>query len=175
MSGPGQVWKQVADMFGRQLKSVGDKQWSDPTPCSEWTVQELVDHTIGTQAAIGAALGSKVDPAQGWDAVASAVESAMADPANFEGVMEGGPFEGMPKHQIAGLAVGDLLLHTWDLGKAIGGDTTLPPEAVEAVHLGLSRMPAQMMRGPGRFADEVEVADDASAQDKMIAFSGRQP
>ena len=175
MSGPGQVWEQVAEAFGRQLSAVTEDQWSASTPCSEWTVRELVDHTIATQCGVGGALGAKVDPSVGWDKVADAVGTAMGNPANFEGAMEGGPFAGMPKHQVAGLAVGDLLLHTWDLAKAIGGDTTLPPEAVEAVHLGLSRMPPQMMRGSGRFGDEVEVPQDASAQDKMIAFSGRQP
>ena len=41
--------------------------------------------------------------------------------------------------------------------------------------LGLSRLPAEMMRGGDMFGQPVDVADDASEQDKLIAFAGRQP
>ena len=80
----------------------------------------------------------------------------------------------MPKHQMFGLLIGDVLIHAWDLARAIGADDTLPPAAVEATMLGLSRMPQEQMRG-AMFAAAVEVDDDASAQDKLIAFSGRRP
>lgn len=175
MSGPGQVWQQAADTFSRALGAVGEDQWSAATPCEDWTVKDLVDHAIGVQAGVGGAVGASCKAEDGWEAVAAAVGQALADPANLEGVMEGGPFKGMPKHQLAGIAVGDLLIHAWDLAKAIGADTTLPAEAVEAVQLGMSRMPAAMMRAPGRFGEEIHLPDGASAQDRLIAFVGRQP
>ena len=93
----------------------------------------------------------------------------------LEGTIEGGPMNGMPKHQGMGLGTADVLLHGWDLARAIGADETLPAAAVEAVHMGLARVPEPMLRSPGMFGPEIEVADDASAQDKMLAFAGRQP
>ena len=45
----------------------------------------------------------------------------------------------------------------------------------EATYLGLTRAPAEMLRGSNMFADPVEVNDDASPQDRLIAFTGRQP
>jgi hypothetical protein len=35
--------------------------------------------------------------------------------------------------------------------------------------------PSEAMRGPGAFGPEVEVPDDASDQDKLLAFLGRRP
>ena len=81
----------------------------------------------------------------------------------------------MPKHQLLGIAVGDLLLHTWDLARATGGDETLPAEAVEAVLMGFRRMPEPVLRSSRMFGPAVEVADDAGEQDQLLAFTGRQP
>ena len=41
--------------------------------------------------------------------------------------------------------------------------------------MGLQRMPEEMLRGERMFGPAVEVAEDASAQDKLIGFVGRQP
>lgn len=175
MSGPAMVWQQAADNFTRHLQAVSESQWTAPTPCAEWTVRELVDHAVGVQASIGGVVGAGANATDGWDAVAAAVGAALADPANLEGAVPGGPFAGMPKHQLIGIAVADLLLHSWDLAKAIGADTELPAGAVEAVHLGLSRMPAEMMRAPGRFGPELTTGPDASPTERLLAFAGRQP
>ena len=40
---------------------------------------------------------------------------------------------------------------------------------------GVKHFPEGAMRGPGAFGPEVDVADDASDQDKLMAFLGRQP
>ena len=81
----------------------------------------------------------------------------------------------MPKQGVAGLVIGDLLVHTWDLARSIGADDTLPEAAVESTLMGLQRLPDEMLRGETMFGPPVDVADDASAQDKLIAFVGRQP
>ena len=39
----------------------------------------------------------------------------------------------------------------------------------------MQRMPAEMLRSPKMFGPEIPVGDDASAQDKLIGFVGRQP
>ena len=176
MSGPAQIWSQTADLFAERLASVTDEQWSASTPCDEWDVRALVDHAVGVQGMVAGALGAQVPDGADWATVQSTIEAALADPSSLEGNLpEDSPLGPMPKHQAMGIAVGDLLLHTWDLSRAIGADETLPEAGVEAVMMGLSRMPAEFMRAPGRFADIVDVDDAASAQDKLIAFSGRRP
>ena len=73
-----------------------------------------------------------------------------------------------------GIAFADQLLHSWDLAKATGQDTTMPDGLAEAAY--------EMIHGRftdeervGVFKPEVEVAADASAQDKLLAYTGRDP
>ncbi len=175
MNGPAAVWQQAADNFDRHLQAVTDEQWSGATNCGEWTVRELVDHAVHWQGVIGTVVGAEVTPGDPWDKVRPAIEEALGDPSSLEGVIEGGAFNGMPKHQALGVGVGDLLIHSWDLATAIGGDTALPDDAVEAVYMGLQRMPPQMLRAETMFGPEIAMPDDASAQDKLLGFVGRQP
>ena len=48
-------------------------------------------------------------------------------------------------------------------------------QAVAEMQEAVKQFPAEAMRGPGAFGPEVEVADDAPDQDKLLAFLGRQP
>ena len=81
----------------------------------------------------------------------------------------------MPKQGVAGMVIGDLLVHSWDLAQALGLDGTLPAEAAEATLMGLQRMPEPMLRGENMFGPAIEMPDDASTQDKLLGFVGRQP
>jgi uncharacterized protein (TIGR03086 family) len=65
-------------------------------------------------------------------------------------------------------------LHGWDLAKATRQDTTMPkglPEAAyEMIH---GRFTDEQRKGV--FKPEVPVNADASAQDKLLAYAGRDP
>jgi uncharacterized protein (TIGR03086 family) len=178
MSGPAAVWSQVADAFGAALDQVTDENRSASTPCEEWDVDALLEHTVSVQAQSAALFaGSPPPDASDWPAVRAMLESALSDPSALEGEAppEAGPMAGMPKHQVLGITIMDLLLHTWDLAQAVDADVTLPPAAVEAAWMGIQRFPEPMLRSSGMFAAAVEVADDASTQDKLLAYAGRQP
>lgn len=175
MSGPGSVWQQAADCFEATMAQVSDEQWDSASGCGEWTVRELVDHAVFWQANLGQFVGAGTSPEDGWASITSSIAGALADPSVLEGVIEGGPMNGMPKHAGMGLATADVLLHSWDLGQAIGIDVELPAEAVEAVQMGVSQVPEGMLRSPGMFGPAISVPDDASPQDKLLAFTGRRP
>lgn len=176
MSGPASIWNETAELYSQRLAAVSDEQWSAQTPCEEWDVRAVVDHANGVQALIAGALGATVAEGADWSAIQGALAGALEDPSVLDGTLpEGSPLGPMPKHQVLGIAIGDLLLHTWDVSRAIGADETLPPAAVQAVRMGLGNMPEEFMRAPGRFAPVVETDDSASAQDELIAFSGRTP
>lgn len=64
---------------------------------------------------------------------------------------------------------------SWDLARSIGADDTLPAGAVEATLMGLGRLPEEMLRSETMFGPAVEVAADASPQDRLLGFVGRQP
>ena len=144
-----------------------------PTTCDGWTVRDLVDHAMHWQGMGGSVLGAGTAPGQDWSEVQPALGAALQDPANLEGTVE--QFGDMPKQGLAGLVIADLLLHSWDLARSIGADETLPADAAESTLMGLQRMPDPMLRGENMFGPAIDVAHDASAQDKLLAFTGRQP
>jgi uncharacterized protein (TIGR03086 family) len=172
MSGPGAVWQQAAETFDRHWQAIGD-QWDAKTPCSEWNVRDLVAHAVATQVSMAGFLGADLPADADWPAARAAMEAIIADPSKLDGVAEGGPFNGMPKHQVLGVACGDLLVHSWDLATAIGADDTLPTEAVQATLMGLQRLPAGMLRSPGMFGAALPAAGDADPQAQLLAFTGR--
>lgn len=82
----------------------------------------------------------------------------------------------VPAMQILGIAFCDQLIHGWDLAKATGQDTTMPEDLAAAAWGFLDGRLPDEARGPGRnFKVAVPVSDDASVQDKLIAYCGRQP
>ena len=96
-----------------------------------------------------------------------------------EGVLEGSvavPSLGgdLAKEQILDICTNDLLMHTWDLARAIGAEETLPPRAVSACYGWLQQMPVELIRSPGRFAPALPAPADADEQTKLLAFAGRR-
>jgi|SRR3954452_1345276 len=178
MSGPIDLWRPVADKWTEVYAGVGDSDWDRQTPCKEWTVRGLVDHNLQWQAKGGAMLGAATKPGDDWDTIRAAYAAHLSDPANLEGTVE--EFAGAPKQQLAAFLIGDLLIHSWDLARSIGADETLPPVAVEATMDGLHHVPPDLLRGhnplgQAMMGTAVDISDDASLQDRMLAFSGRQP
>ena len=131
-------WNEVADQ-------ISDADWEKPTTCADWTVRDLVDHAMHWQAMGAGVFGASVTPEDDWATVQPALSAALNDPANLEGNAE--QFGNMPKQGVAGMIVGDLLVHSWDLARSLGVDDTLPAEAAQATLMGLQRLPEQVLRG----------------------------
>jgi hypothetical protein len=66
----------------------------------------------------------------------------------------------------------DVLVHTWDLARAVGGDETLDQDAVAQAYKGLQPMDA-MLRQPGVFGPKVEPPEGADLQTEFLCFLGR--
>ncbi len=173
MDGIGDVWTLAADKWDEVVSQVGDDDWAKATPCDGWTVRDLVDHAMHWQGRGGGVFGAGVDSDADWATLKPALATALANPANLEGNVE--ELGGTPKQAVAGLITADLLVHSWDLARSIDADATLPEAAVESTLMGLQRLPEEMLRNDRMFGPAVEVADDASPQEKLIAFVGRTP
>ena len=83
------------------------------------------------------------------------------------------PFGEMPARDGLGFPLGDLLVHTWDLARAIGADDRLDAEACAVVYANLEPIDGSI-RAPGFFGPKLEPAPGADAQDRLLAFVGRQ-
>jgi uncharacterized protein (TIGR03086 family) len=178
MIGPIDLWRQVADKWSEVYDGIDDSHWALETPCAGWRVRDLVDHTLRWQAEGGALLGMTTKPDDEWETIRAAYADHLSDDSNLEGTVD--EFAGIPKGDLAGLLIGDLLIHSWDVARSIGADETLPAAPVDAVLAGLRHMPTELLRGHNplgvpMMGPAVEVPADASAQDQMLAMAGRRP
>lgn len=171
-------YARVADDFGRVLSGVTD--WSAATPCEEWDARRLAAHVVDVTRSFLARLdGSEpptlppdADVVAAWDSARADVERALVESPDQPVAGFGGeqPFAEV----VGGVLCTDTLLHTWDLARASGQDETLDLTAVSKAQAFLAPH-AGMLRRPGGFGPEVTVPADASAQDRLIAFAGRDP
>jgi uncharacterized protein (TIGR03086 family) len=159
------------------------------TPCDAWSVRQLLDHLLDGQALFAAgAAGAVVGPPSGdpprlvaddpvaqYEAARQATIAAYSQPGVLTGMVNT-PFGPMPAAQFLGIGVCDQLIHGWDLARSTQQDATMPPDlAVAAWHMLGGRI-SDANRGPGKsFKAPVSVPEDASVQDKLLGYTGRQP
>jgi uncharacterized protein (TIGR03086 family) len=173
------MWREVAAGFGQRLSKVGVDDWTAPTCCPEWTVTQLVEHAIASQRFVPKALGASGnidlegdDLVEVWNAVRVAADESLGATGAMDQVV-GLPFGEMPARAGLGFPIGDLLVHTWDLARAIGADDRLDAEACAATYANLQPIDGSI-RAPGFFGPKLEPAPNADAQDRLLAFVGRQ-
>jgi uncharacterized protein (TIGR03086 family) len=73
-----------------------------------------------------------------------------------------------------GIAFSDQLLHGWDLARATKQDATMPEglagAGYDCIH---GRFTDEQRRGV--FGPEIHVGDDATPQQRLLAYTGRDP
>jgi uncharacterized protein (TIGR03086 family) len=170
-------YQEAAVGFTARLDAVTDDQWDDPTPCTDWSVRELVDHVIEIQRQIPEGLGVTVDdggtPQATWNAVREAALAALREPGVMDRTMPGRSGE-VPVEMALIPRLSDVLVHTWDLARATGGDERLSPD-VAAIVLERLRPNDEILRSTGTFGPRVESPPDADVVVELLCFTGRQP
>lgn len=170
----------LVQAFDSRVKAAPADSWGNAAPCDGWTARDVVVHVAnnlnrlgnGLQGKEASEIGADDDIVAGWDA---------ARDTFFAGVATGdlstqlpGPFGPMPAEQLIGRLVStDVLVHTWDLARAVGGDEQLDADAVAGAYSGLKPMDA-MIRMPGVFGPKIEAAEGDDAQTEFLKFLGRQ-
>lgn len=176
-------WKMVTGLFTDLLDAVEEYQWEDETPCTEFSVRELVEHVIDVQRMVPKALGERgaIDTPNGddlkatWEAVRGAALAAYSEPGALDKYVDS-PLGGtIPAEQmVAGVMIGDILIHAWDLARATGDDDTLPEDACQVILEALQMMPEEALRQPGRFAPAIDLPKGADIQTQLLCYTGRQ-
>jgi uncharacterized protein (TIGR03086 family) len=159
------------------VAGTSEDQMDAPTPCTEWSVRDLLDHMIGGNEAVGGAADLPAsDHVARYDASARKMIDAFSAPGALEKTFEM-PWGDTPGPVLLGLMIADTVVHGTDLARATGQDVSVDPELAEAVY----GMTSEMMEPNGSFprgtafAPPVEVPADAPVQDKMLAYLGRRP
>ncbi|HEV3213224.1 MAG TPA: TIGR03086 family metal-binding protein [Acidimicrobiales bacterium] len=165
--------------FRRRLVLLEPGDAERPTPCSGWRARELIDHAVGVVELVGNLVGTPIaegatdgDVAR-FDAAVASLHAKVADPGLGATVVES-PFGPMAlKQLVSSVVVHDLLVHTWDLARATGGDEHLDPALVTHTYAAMTPFD-EVLRSHG-FADKVPVEEDADEQTRLLCFLGRRP
>jgi uncharacterized protein (TIGR03086 family) len=173
----------LLDLYGRASEWTSTKvegavsQLDAPTTCDRWDVRTLLNHMLQTQRYfVGAARGEDVAP-PGGDPPDVLSEEPPADferarAATLETFGEPGVID--KTGPALAIAFSDQLLHGWDLATSTGQEASMPaglPDAAYALIHG--RFTEEQRKGV--FKPEIAVAPDASAQDRLLAYTGRDP
>jgi uncharacterized protein (TIGR03086 family) len=153
-------------------KGALDKQ----TPCDDWKVRDLINHLISTNRYFqSSARGEQAKPPQGKPKDLMGPDPLADYERERHQTMEAfGNNGGKEKMQGLGMAFVEQLVHGWDLAQATGQKAEMPPDLAEAAfQIVDGKMPPEQ-RGEF-FGPEVSVPDAASAQEKLLAYSGRKP
>jgi uncharacterized protein (TIGR03086 family) len=162
------------------LHQISRDELSKSTPCSEYDVLQLTDHLLRAITLAAGMAGADLPDRDTDDSVEQQIIGA-ARPAldawhrrGLGGTVTFASNE-LPATFGASVLTLEFLVHGWDYAAATGHPMDVA-ESLAEYTLGLAK---KVITPQGRatvgFADPVAVPDDASALDRLIAFTGRHP
>lgn len=157
-----------------------------PTPCSEYVVNDLVNHIVGWLQVFDADCNGRTyegDASQYHCQIHPATEFNEAATSLLDGWKKYG-FDRkikmmgneMPAEMVFNMTVMEYLTHGWDLANATGQPIPYTEEeAQETFDRAVLTLPAQYRGENQPFGNIVAVADNAPAIDRLVGFMGREP
>lgn len=188
MSSPRALLTPAFEAFGSKVHAVPADAWSNPTPCTEWSVRDLVNHIVGEHLWVphmlhgetiadvgdrydGDVLGS--DPVGAWDrARAESVAAWEALPSDDVTVHLS--FGDVPAGEYAEQMLADLVVHGWDLARGAGLDDSFDNPAVVEHVLAYVEPQAKLWHDVGIFGEQIEV-DSSDPGARLLGITGRRP
>jgi len=173
------------------VRGVRDEQLSNPTPCTDMSVADLLDHIGGLSLAFTAAAhkdlgdatsqpadpdGSRLEP--GWrnrigNDVTNLAE-AWRDEGAWTGMTRAGGID-LPGDIAGVVALDEVVLHGWDLAAATGQPFACDAASLEAVHGFVQQFSGagHEQEREGLFGPEIRVPDDAPLLARVLGMAGR--
>ena len=171
----------VSKGFDAAVRAVPPDKWEAQSPCEEWRARDVVAHVVeGHRGVIASVrggesepLGADEDPRQAWEKASRAMDEIAGDAGALATEIDG-PVGRMPAGEVIGQFVTmDLLVHTWDLARAVGADERLDEDTVRLAYEALKPMDA-MIRQPKVFGPKLEPPLGADLQTEFLYFLGRR-
>ncbi|AWS43345.1 TIGR03086 family metal-binding protein [Streptosporangium sp. 'caverna'] len=193
------VWREVLAASYRTLENsvagVQDGQGDNATPCSEWTVTQVIQHAAGDQLAYAKVLGIGNGPAYDPFSPSGAVDGTAAELVkdaieqtaaawatvsdDTETVPTPLPHGDLPTPVAAVMCALDAAVHAWDIAIATGQPSPLDDELAGHL-LAAAQGIVEPLRQWGAYAPVVEAgaADSPSCTpvvDDLLRYLGRTP
>ena len=178
------LYHRTVEFFADRANTVRGDQWADPTPCTEWTVRDLVNHVtyenLWTVPLMEGAsieeVGDRFDgDVLGADPIGSALAAAREAIRSVATQLPLGgsvqlSFGETPKEEYAMQLAADNLIHGWDVAVATGADTRMDPHLVHAITRWFDNQ-EEAYRDAGAVSTRRQLTGDA--QHDLLARFGR--
>ncbi|GAB7050260.1 TIGR03086 family metal-binding protein [Catenuloplanes indicus] len=160
------------------VKGVPVGGWSLPTPCAEWTVGQVLRHTLGNQARFAATISGGLWPPEDpyapseapltdplgatMEVIALARAAFTTVPDSVPAVPTPLPAGPLPPWLAAGACALDAAIHAWDIAVATRQSSPLTPEIAYSLLL-VSTELVEPLRPYGAFASPFDPIEEARA------------
>lgn len=172
-------YRRLASAFAAKLHGV--EGWDGLTPCTDWSVRDLVGHVVAMHEVHLfqvnrrplARPGVDRDPLGAFTVIRDQVQADLDDQGRADEAYTGrfGRWtfaEGMDRSICT-----ELVVHGWDLARATGQDDRIDRIEIEQVWASLAIVGHDVVRGM-MAGPEVPVGPDADEQARLLAYLGRE-
>jgi uncharacterized protein (TIGR03086 family) len=174
-------YRMTADAFDARVRATPQESWSTQSPCAEWRARDVVAHVVDNHRSLIAQVSGveskpmtpDEDPEAAWMTAHATMRDLTEDPEAMAHSVES-PMGPIPLDQmIVQFMCMDVLVHTWDLARAVGGDERLDEASVRDAYEMLKPMDA-MIRRPSVFGPKLDPPPEADVQTEFLYFLGRR-
>jgi uncharacterized protein (TIGR03083 family) len=159
----------VCRRFGAAAVAANGK-WDRRSPCDAWDARGVLEHVIGFHDVLLLRpltlkpARPREDPLARWELTYDSLVLAFRSANTTHPEV----FKVLPQ------LTRDVLIHTWDLARAVGADDRLDPVWCELFY---AELPTdwQALSASDMFHDPVQVNDEADVQAMLLARLGRDP
>lgn len=169
--------------------AVTDAHLDAPTPCTEYSVSDLLAHLSGLSVAfrdaarkVGGSATPEASVSGGLDPqwrirlpqhLDDLVE-AWGTPEAWSGMTKAGGID-LPGEVAGVVALDEIVLHGWDLARATGQSYSCDPVTTRAIFDFTQQSAAETDSRDGIFGPPVDVPADAPLFDRALGYAGRDP
>lgn len=178
------------DLLRDVASAVPADRLDDPTPCTEWTVAQVLLHAAGDQHAWASVVGGGRPPSYNPFAppqrpdgtidelISAAVQAANSAWQQVDAAAESvatplPPVPTMPAEQAAAACALDAAVHAWDVAMATGGRSPLDSDLAQHL-MTAARATAEPLRGFA-YAPALPPRPDDDAVAELLRYLGRDP
>jgi uncharacterized protein (TIGR03086 family) len=178
------------DLLRNAAALVTDANRSAPTPCSEWTVTQVLQHAAGDQLAWAAAVGGGTGPSENPFAPSGRLDGSVDDliepalaaartawagvPAGDDAVATPLPQGAFPAPTAAAACALDAAVHAWDIAVALGQPGALSDELAARL-LPAARAIVEPLRQYGAYAPALPARAEDGYSAELLRYLGRDP
>jgi uncharacterized protein (TIGR03086 family) len=161
-------YRTACDGFTDAVHAVGER-WDAPSPAKEGDTGQVFEHVMGSLDGLLLQPLDVVPAVQGddratrWSAAIDALFPVLGQPGALD-----------KRRLLVGILTVDVLIHAWDLSRAVGLELALDPGLCQS---GYDRTQANrtLLEEAGAIEAPVSLPDDAPIQDRLLALYGRDP